>query len=172
MRNLIQDLLIFSQINKEELQFREVDLNSIAQDAVQDFEISIEEKKARITVDSLPVIKGDQRMLSQLFNNLIGNALKYSRKDAAPEIFISSKLQNEILEISVKDNGIGFNEKYLPQMFTLFQRLHTRETYDGTGLGLAICRKIAEIHSGSIRAESAEGHGSTFYVSFPNYLKA
>ncbi len=172
MRNLIQDLLIFSQINKEELHFKEVDLNSIAQDAVQDFEISIEEKKAKITVDSLPVIKGDQRMLSQLFNNLIGNALKYSRQDAAPEIFISSKLQNEILEISVKDNGIGFNEKYLPQMFTLFQRLHTRETYDGTGLGLAICRKIAEIHSGSIRAESAEGHGSTFYVSFPNYLKA
>jgi len=172
MRNLIQDLLIFSQINKEELHFREVDLNSIAQDAVQDFEISIEEKKATITVNSLPVIKGDQRMLSQLFNNLIGNALKYSRQDAAPEIFISSKLQNEILEISVKDNGIGFNEKYLPQMFTLFQRLHTRETYDGTGLGLAICRKIAEIHSGEIRAESVEGHGSTFYVSFPNYLKA
>lgn len=171
MRNLIQDLLIFSQINKEELQFKEVDLNTIAHEAVQDFEIAIEEKGARITIESLPIIKGDKRMLSQLFSNLIGNALKYSMPDIKPEILISSALVNESYDISVADNGIGFNEKYLPQMFTLFQRLHTRETYDGTGLGLAICRKIAEIHHGKIRAESVEGRGSTFYVSFPNYLK-
>jgi hypothetical protein len=171
MRNLIQDLLIFSQINKEELRFDEVDLNTIAEETLQDFDMAIEERKAKINFDTLPRIKGDKRMLSQLFNNLIGNALKYSRPEITPEIFIGYKVKKDTIELSIKDNGIGFNEKYLPQMFTLFQRLHTRESYEGTGLGLAICRKIVEIHSGAIRAESVEGLGSTFYISFPNYQK-
>jgi signal transduction histidine kinase len=106
-------------------------------------------------------------MMRQLFSNIIGNSLKYSRPGVAPVISVSSRQENENLEIVFSDNGIGFDEKYVSQIFTLFQRLHTREAYDGTGLGLAICRKIVELHNGNIRAEAKEGKGATFYVSLP-----
>jgi light-regulated signal transduction histidine kinase (bacteriophytochrome) len=167
MRNLIQDLLVFSQVNKEELKFKKIDLNEIATLARQDFEIAIEEKIATITIQPLPVIHGDERMIQQLFENIIGNSLKYARKDLAPAISISCERKNSHIELAFRDNGIGFDEKYLPQMFTLFQRLHTRDKYEGTGLGLAICRKIVEMHQGRIWAEAKEGEGATFYVSLP-----
>ena len=167
MRTLIQDLLVFSQIKKEEVKFREVDLNEVASEASQDFEMAIEEKKARLTIGSLHSINGDKRMMRQLFDNLIGNSLKYSKKENTPDISISSRKNGNHIELTFRDNGIGFDEKYLPQMFTLFQRLHNRSDYEGTGLGLAICRKIVELHQGKIWAEAAEGKGATFYVSLP-----
>jgi PAS domain S-box-containing protein len=167
MRSLIQDLLVFSQVTQEGLKFSEVDLNDIVKNASIDFEMAIEEKSATLIVQPLPVINGDKRMMQQLFENIISNALKYSRKGIPPQITINWQVKDEVLELSFADNGIGFDEKYLPQMFTLFQRLHTRDTYEGTGLGLAICRKIVEMHKGKIWARSLEGEGATFYVSLP-----
>ncbi|KAI9433766.1 hypothetical protein F5148DRAFT_1295370 [Russula earlei] len=170
MRNLIQDLLSFSQINKEEVNYKRTDLNSVATIARQDLEMIIDEKKASLQVASLPVINGDERMMRQLFENIIGNSLKYCRTDVLPVITITSRQENGQHEIAFRDNGIGFDEKYLPQMFNLFQRLHSREMYDGTGLGLAICRKIVELHQGRIWAEAKEGEGATFYISLPDGL--
>jgi hypothetical protein len=167
MRSLIQDLLLFSQINSEELKYNEVDLNKIAQEALQDFEIAIEEKGAVLTIQPLPAIKGDERMMRQLFENIISNSLKYSNTTTHPVIDISCQQKGQFFELSFKDNGIGFDEQYLPQMFTLFQRLHNRKIYDGTGLGLSICRKIVDLHGGKIWAEGKEGHGAIFYVSLP-----
>ena len=167
MRNLIQDLLTFSQINREKLQFKKVDLNTIAADAVQDFEIAIEEKKATLDIQPLPVILGDEGMMRQLFENIISNALKYSKPGVPPVIEITRREKENNFELSFKDNGIGFNQAYLPQMFTLFQRLHTKEKFEGTGMGLAICSKIVEMHGGKIWAQSKEGEGSVFFVSLP-----
>lgn len=167
MRSLIQDLLLFSQINKEQIQFQEVDLNTVAADACQDLEITIGEKKAALNIQQLPKLYCDERMMRQLFGNIINNSLKYSKEDLAPEVNISCKQENGHIELTFRDNGIGFDEKYLPKMFTLFQRLHTRQAYEGTGLGLAICRKIVEMHQGKIWATSAEGTGATFFVSLP-----
>src|SRR5215203_2190705 len=167
MRTLIQDLLTFSRINKEEIRFKPIDLNTVAKEALQDLEISIEEKGARINIQSLPVIISDQGMMRQLFGNIIHNSIKYSKPANAPVIEITCQQKDNFLELSFSDNGIGFNEQYLPQMFTLFQRLHDRQSYEGTGLGLAICRKIAEIHGGKIWAQAKEGEGATFFVSLP-----
>lgn len=167
MRSLIQDLLLFSQINKEQIQFQEVDLNAVAADACQDLEIAIGEKKAALHIQQLPKLYCDERMMRQLFGNIIGNSLKYSKEALTPEVNISYKQENGHIELAFRDNGIGFDEKYLPKMFTLFQRLHTRQAYEGTGLGLAICRKIVEMHQGKIWAASEEGTGATFFVSLP-----
>lgn len=167
MRSLIQDLLSFSLITKEEIKFTAVDLNAIAQEATQDLEISIEEKGAMLNIQSLPTVTADARMMRQLFENIISNSLKYSRSTYPPVIDISAKEKDGFYELSFKDNGIGFNDQYLPQIFTLFQRLHDRNTYEGTGLGLAICRKIVDVHGGEIRAEGKEGEGAVFYVSLP-----
>lgn len=167
MRTLIKDLLVFSQINKEDTKFADVDLNKVADNARQDFEIAIEEKGAVLNIEQLPVIKGDERMMVQLFGNLISNSLKYSSQDSAPQIHIKCSAKNDSFELSFTDNGIGFDEKYHSQMFNLFQRLHPHTEYQGTGLGLAICRKITDIHQGKIWAESKEGEGATFYVSLP-----
>jgi light-regulated signal transduction histidine kinase (bacteriophytochrome) len=167
MRTLIQELLSFSLITKDELKFTAVDLNTIVLDAKQDFEIIIEEKGAILNIQSLPVITGDGRMMRQLFENIISNSLKYSRLSTPPVIDIGFQQKGRFYEFSFKDNGIGFNQQYLPQMFTLFQRLHDRKEYEGTGLGLAICRKIVDAHGGKIWAEGKEGEGCVFYVSLP-----
>jgi PAS domain S-box-containing protein len=168
MRLLIKDLLVFSQIKKEEIQFIPVDLNKIANEAIQDFEMAIEEKQAVFNVEKLPVINADARMMEQLFENLISNSLKYCKQKESPDIRISYLKKDDGIELMFEDNGIGFDEKYLPQMFTLFQRLHDRSAYEGTGLGLAICKKIVDIHSGKIRANSSEGTGAKFYVFLPS----
>ena len=167
MRVLIKDLLVFSQIKKEDTQYTQVDLNRVASEAIQDFEITIEEKNAACTVESLPTIHADARMMGQLFENIISNSLKYSKQNENPKIKISCMKKEDTVELAFEDNGIGFDEKYLSQMFTLFQRLHDRTTYEGTGLGLAICKKIVEIHRVKIWARSSEGQGSVFYVSLP-----
>jgi len=169
MRMLIKDILVFSQIDKERISLSDVDLNSIAYHARQDFELVIEEKKAVLIIGDLPVIRADERMMMQLFENIISNSLKYSKKNSSPEIHIKSLIKDDCVELSFKDNGLGFDEKYLTQMFTHFQRLHNYIEFEGTGLGLAICRKIAEMHNGKIWAESKEGEGATFYVSLPTY---
>lgn len=168
MRNLVQDLLAFSQITKEQTQQQPVNLNQVANDALQDLEMVIAEKKASLHIQEFPpLIYGDTRMMLQLFENIIGNSLKYSKPAEPPVIAISWEQKDDTIEIAFKDNGIGFNEVYLPKMFTLFQRLHSQEKYKGTGLGLAICHKIVEVHKGKMWATGEEGTGAVFYVSLP-----
>ncbi len=167
MRNLIQDILTFSQIKREELKFVPVDLNQVAKEVLQDLEMVIEEKGAVVDIGPLPTINGDEGMMRQLLNNVIGNALKYSRRERPPRVQVASKENNGFFELTIADNGIGFDNRYLPQMFGLFQRLHTREKYEGTGLGLAICRRIAGIHGGTIEADGTEGEGARFFITLP-----
>ncbi|KAA2241342.1 PAS domain S-box protein [Chitinophaga agrisoli] len=167
MRNLIHDLLAFSQVEKKELEYRRIDLNRVISDTLQDLEMMIREKGAAIDIAPLPSIDADESMLRQLFANIISNSLKYAKKDQAPLIQVSNWRNDQYLEIAIKDNGIGFDEKYLPKMFTLFQRLHSGDKYKGTGLGLAICRKIVSLHNGAITASGKENEGATFKITLP-----
>jgi PAS domain S-box-containing protein len=166
MRSLISDVLSYSQINLGESGFKMVDLNIVAQEALQDLEMVIGEKKATINIQQLPVIYADEQMMRQLFENLLSNSIKYSKADVTPIIDITCKENHDSLQLSFSDNGIGFDEKYLPQMFALFQRLNRREDFEGTGIGLAICKKIMDIHHGKIWAKGELGKGATFYISF------
>ena len=167
MRTLISDLLAFAQVEREAIQYKPVDLNSVLDTVVQDLEMLIEEKGATMTIDRLPVVEADESMMHQLFENLVSNAIKYSKDGVTPKVHISARASGGSTVIQVADNGIGFDEKYLPQMFTLFQRLHSSEKYEGTGLGLAICQKITVLHGGSIKASSRVGEGSIFTVTLP-----
>ena len=167
MRILIKDLLAFSQVDKKALELKPVHLETIMNEAISDYEVVIKEKQAVVTVAPLPVIEGDGTMLLRLFENLLSNGLKYSRDSVSPVITINAAIKNEVVLIEFRDNGIGFEEEFLPKMFTLFQRLHGKDKFAGTGLGLAICRKIAEMHKGSITAKSHLNNGSSFFVSLP-----
>lgn len=167
MRNLIHDLLAFSQVEKKQVEYRHINLNHVLHDALQDLEIMIREKNASIEIPVLPSIDADESMIRQLFGNIINNSLKYSKKNLRPLIQVTHRLNTHYLEIFIKDNGIGFDEKYLPKMFTLFQRLHTDDKYKGTGLGLAICRKIVALHNGAITASGKENEGATFKITLP-----
>lgn len=167
MRRLIHDLLAFSQVEKRMVEFSRIDLNEVVQDALQDLEMIITERTPIIEITSLPSIEADNGLVRQLFANILSNSLKYVKDNQQPVIRISHHMDNGNLEVSISDNGIGFDEKYLPKIFTLFQRLHTNDKYKGTGLGLAICRKIVELHNGSIAASSRENEGATFKITLP-----
>jgi PAS domain S-box-containing protein len=170
MQELIQGLLDFSRVTTHGQTFHPVDLNHIIAGILVDLELQIEERHARIMVGDLPVVHADATQMRQLFQNLLHNALKFQANDTVPEISISSRpaLSGDGYEISVADNGIGFEEKYAERIFQVFQRLHGRSSYAGTGMGLAICRRIAERHGGSITAHSRAGQGATFIVTlFP-----
>jgi PAS domain S-box-containing protein len=173
MRNLIEDILAFSQVNNTQVEPQQIDLNKIAGDCISDLEVVIKEKDARIVVNELPTIEADAALIRQLFNNILSNSLKYAKEDVPAKISITSKQsKNGDVILSFKDNGIGFDEKYIDKIFTLFQRLHGRQSYRGTGLGLAICRKIVQFHNGKIEAKSELGKGATFIVTLPVKYKA
>lgn len=179
MQDLILDVLNFSRISKSEEGFVPVDLNEILRSLEGDFELLIQEKQARIIADHLPVIPGIELQLSQLFSNLISNSLKYN--DKLPEIRITARHMTvaevsrnsslhpgaDYVEILFTDNGIGFEARYSEQIFTIFQRLHGKQSYSGTGIGLALCRKIVENHHGLITANSSLGNGATFTIILP-----
>ena len=179
-QTLINDLLAFSRVTSKAQPFVEANLNKIVQGVLSDLEVRIEETKAKIDLGDLPTLEADRLQMRQLLQNLIGNALKYRKEDVNPEIEIKANLYEEkisdsngenilkdMYRITVADNGIGFDEKYVDKIFTVFQRLHGRNTYEGTGVGLAICRKIVERHNGEITATSTPGKGSTFIVTIP-----
>jgi PAS domain S-box-containing protein len=181
MMTLIDDLLEFSSLSRSQGDFEEVELNQILQEICQDLELPLEEKGATIESDPLPTIKGLSYQLTQIFNNLIGNAIKYSKPNEAPRIKITSRLasqeeveayptldsQRKYHLISFEDNGIGFKHEDAGRIFTIFHRLHSKETYAGTGVGLAVCRKVAHNHGGEIYATSQPGKGSCFYILLP-----
>lgn len=180
MQLLIQDLLTFSRVSTKAQPFVPVDLETITREVLSDLEVKIEETGAIIEFLDLPVIDADPMQMRQLLQNLIGNALKFRQKDTTPFIGIhairvapNGNGGSGYCQLFVKDNGIGFDEKYSDKIFAVFQRLHGRVEYEGSGVGLAICRKIAERHDGTITAQSAPGRGSTFIVTLPvKQLKA
>ena len=179
MTTLVADLLEFSRISSKAKPFIPVDLNEVVLGVISDLEARFVQTGGRAEVSDLPTVASDPIQMRQLLQNLIGNALKFHRRDETPVVRVSAEILDEVdatggtqkmgktCRISVADNGIGFDEKYLDRVFTIFQRLHGRGDYEGTGIGLAICRKIVERHGGLITARSTPGRGSTFYFSLP-----
>jgi signal transduction histidine kinase len=172
MRVLIQDLLSYSRIQGDNKDFVTVNLNDIVNGVASDLEVRLEQSGGRIEVGDLPALQADPLQMRQVFQNLIGNALKFRKSDVAPVVKISSAVVGDSHEISVKDNGIGFEQQYADKVFDVFQRLHGRSDYEGTGIGLAIVRKVLEKHGGSVRVESSPGQGSQFYLTLPRVEQA
>ena len=175
MSTLIHDLLNYSRLSMNSM-FERTDLNAQIQQILSDLEFAIADKNATINVGALPVIEAVPGQIRQVFQNLISNALKFSKKDVPSVINVSSELicdntmggnEREYCRITVSDNGIGFNEQYLDKIFTIFQRLNPKDAYEGTGIGLAIVKKIIEKHSGTITARSCEGEGAAFIIQLP-----
>jgi light-regulated signal transduction histidine kinase (bacteriophytochrome) len=182
MQLLVSNLVEYADISNRPVEFEDVDLNKIMHKVQEDLEIIIEEKKAKIIVSVLPTIKGHRRQIQQLFQNIIANAIKYSKPETAPEINIQSRIvtgfdieldltdeqkNNYFYLIEIADNGIGFDQKHIQKIFNLFQRLHLKNEYSGTGVGLSIVRKVAENHDGYITAKSEKGLGAQFKVYLP-----
>ena len=177
MRQLISDLLTFARVTTKGQPFTRVDLSQVLAEVLSDLEVSIQQTGGKVNVGKLPTLDADPLQMRQLFQNLIGNALKFHKPGFSPVVTISAEAAELPVEgkdpyvsawrISIADNGIGFDEKYLDKIFQVFQRLHGRTEYEGTGVGLAICRKIVERHSGSITASSVPGEGAAFLVLLP-----
>jgi len=180
MQILIDDLLAFSRVTTKANPFEQADLNKIVGEVLSDLEVRIQQTNGQVELGELPTLDADPLQMRQLFQNLIVNALKFHQEGRPPVVRIRSQAArppaeapsgngqtNGICQITVEDNGIGFDEKYLDRIFVLFQRLHGRTAYEGTGIGLAICRKIADRHGGSITAKSTPGEGSTFMITLP-----
>ena len=164
MQSLLHDLLEYSRVGTRGKPFSPVNCEHIVEQAIANLKIAIEECDASVSYDVLPTIMGDEGQLVRLFQNLIGNAIKF-RREEAPQVHISAKRMNNIVTFSVKDNGIGIDPQHSQSIFEIFRRLHTIEEYPGTGMGLAICKKIVERHGGHISVQSQPGQGSTFYFS-------
>jgi two-component system CheB/CheR fusion protein len=178
MTKLINDLLTFTRLSINST-FENVSLNRLVDEVMSDLELVISEKHAIIEVDNLPKIDAITGQIRQVFQNIISNALKFSKKEERPRIKITCEIvdrcaidakrneHGEFCRITIKDNGIGFDSQYAEKIFTIFQRLHTKEQYDGTGIGLAITRKIIEKHKGIIAATGKDGEGAKFIMVLP-----
>jgi two-component system CheB/CheR fusion protein len=177
MKILIDDILAYSKLSKDSIPFQKINLNEIIDQIIIDFEVSVKEKNAGFSIGDLGSIVGDPIQIRQLFQNLISNSLKFSHLDKDLQISIESMATNGLeaeqeaaqhyKKIVFKDNGIGFEMKFSEKIFTIFQRLHTRQSYDGTGIGLSIVKKVVDNHKGIIRVESKLGEGSTFILYLP-----
>jgi signal transduction histidine kinase len=166
MKTLINDLLTYSRVGTRGKPFESTDLATILDRALFNLKMAIEESGAVITHDRLPVVVADGAQLTQLFQNLIGNAVKF-RGDKRPRIHVGAELQGEHWLFSVRDEGVGIAPEHFERIFLIFQRLHTRQEYAGTGIGLAICKKTVERHGGRIWVESEPDKGSVFYFTIP-----
>lgn len=180
MQLLIKDILEFSKVSAEISNIRPCDLNLLVREVLTEMEETIAAKKATIDVEKLPSVSVNPGLIGPLFSNLIGNALKYSRKNVIPKIKIHAEIDIEdnredavkvpgkkYCRIFVEDNGIGFDQKYAEHIFDMFKRLHNKGEYEGTGIGLALCKQIVEKHNGYISALSTVNRGSVFIVSLP-----
>lgn len=176
MRQLINDLLSFSRVTSNAKEFQKIDLNQVLVGVVDDMQLRLEETNAEIKFDDLPMIDADATQMRQLFQNLISNSLKFAKVDVTPIVKITGEvvsrkavngLDIDVLKLQLKDNGIGFDNRFKDQIFAIFQRLHGRMEYEGTGIGLATCRKIVDRHNGSIDADGVESVGATFTVELP-----
>lgn len=167
MQTLINDLLSYSRVSTRSQPFELVDCHCVLNCVLANLKVALEESNAVVTYDTLPEVMADATQLSQLFQNLISNAIKF-RSQQPPQIHIGVERTEERWQFTVRDNGIGIESQYLERIFVIFQRLHTRNKYPGTGIGLAICKKIVERHGGNIWVESQPEHGTTFFFTIPD----
>jgi signal transduction histidine kinase len=167
MDELIKDILEYSQVGTKDKEFKPVDCLSVLSKAIFNLQVAIQESGATVTHDNLPTVMADSTLLASLFQNLLGNAIKF-HGDEAPKVHISAKRKEDEWVFSVCDNGIGIDPQFQEQIFTAFRRLHTRDEYPGTGIGLATCKKIIEYHGGRLWVKSETGIGSTFYFTIPD----
>jgi light-regulated signal transduction histidine kinase (bacteriophytochrome) len=180
MQTLVQDLLQLSRVTSRAQPFQACDLMKVVAEVASDLEVRIEQTQGRVEIGELPTIDADPLQMRQLFQNLIANALKFHRPDESPVVHVTAELgtaadhflpgarpRDRVVQITVQDNGIGFDAKFAEQIFVVFQRLHTKHEYEGTGIGLAVCRKITDRHGGTIMAQSEEGKGATFVITLP-----
>jgi signal transduction histidine kinase len=181
MQSLINDLLNFSRHSMGPTDFKKIDLNELAREALSELEIEIEKSNAVVHIAKLPVVWAIPNLIQQLFYNLVNNAIKFRKKTVTPVIHIQAEKMNasewgrltgssngsNYYRISVSDNGIGFDDKYAREIFMVFKRLHSYHEFEGTGVGLSICKKIIEKHNGFIEAKSTADKGSTFYFGLP-----
>lgn len=179
MQNLITDILTFSKISSEKVEFVETDLNKIVTEVVSDMDEELRSKDAQVDISMLPSLRVNPGLIKPLFQNLISNALKYSKKNVPPHIRIKAdvnlnkdgnhahQFSKKYCRIFIEDNGIGFDQRYAEEIFGMFKRLHRNSEFEGTGIGLALCKKIVEQHNGFISARSKIGEGSTFIISLP-----
>lgn len=179
MQNLITDILTFSKISVDTPSFVDADMNVLISEVLVELDEEIKTRNAKVIVENLPTLSVNPSLIKPLFHNLIGNALKYSKKDTTPVVKISSEVSAQLngkatpavsakyCRIFIQDNGIGFDQKYAEEIFGMFKRLHHNSEFQGTGIGLALCKKIVEQHKGYISARSKVNEGSTFIVSLP-----
>jgi light-regulated signal transduction histidine kinase (bacteriophytochrome) len=167
MHMLITDLLAYSRITTHGKPFQSTDCTIALEHALANLKIAIEESNTSVTYDKLPVVMADGTQLTRLFQNLVGNSIKFHKENIPPKIHISARRTDDVWTFSVQDNGIGIAPEYFERIFKIFQRLHTSQEYAGTGIGLAVCKKIVERHGGRIWLESEEGKGATFHFTIP-----
>lgn len=167
MRRLIDRLLDYARLTSSPTQFQSVNINNVMTSVLQDLHRATEETHAEIIYGLLPIVKGDPDLLTQLFQNLIANSLKFHGPQL-PTVHLNFKIQEDMILFTLKDNGIGFDPKDKEDIFALYKKLRGEVEYQGAGIGLATCRKVVELHGGKIWAESTPGLGSTFYFTLPN----
>ncbi len=174
MQTLIDDLLSYSRVTTKAEPFVDVDFNQVMTQVASTLEVRLEQTHGKLQWNNLATIQADATQMHQLFQNLVSNALKFHKVGVPPVVKIETKIINtsalgspKACQITVQDNGIGFDEKYLDRIFTIFQRLHGRQEYEGTGVGLAVCRKIVDRHRGHLTATSSLGNGATFIITLP-----
>jgi PAS domain S-box-containing protein len=173
MQDLIENLLTFSRVTTKAQPFVQVDLGRLAREVLSDLESRVEQTRGRVELGDLPLVEADAMQMRQLFQNLLGNALKFHRPEVPPVVLVTSRTlprgrgDVDRCEICVRDHGLGFEQEYAERIFGLFQRLHGRSEFEGTGIGLAICRKIVERHGGVILAAGTPGEGATFTFTLP-----
>jgi light-regulated signal transduction histidine kinase (bacteriophytochrome) len=168
MKQLIEDLLEYSRVGTRGRGFEEVEASAALAKALANLRAARESSGAHITHDALPLVYADPSQLTQLFQNLIGNSIKF-RGETAPRIHVSAETRAEVWVFTVRDNGIGMDPQYSDRIFMMFQRLHNKVEYPGTGIGLAICKKIVDRHGGRIWVDSRPGAGSTFGFTLARY---
>jgi len=166
MQRLIRDLLTYSRVTRMGRSMESVDLAQAVRSALANLKVAVEESAAAVTCDPLPVVKGDATAVTALFQNLLGNAIKF-RNERSPRVHVGVRRQGDEWLFAVRDNGIGFDPQYAERIFVIFQRLNTRDRYEGSGIGLAICKKIIERMGGRIWVETSPGEGSTFFFTLP-----
>jgi len=166
MQTLINDLLAYSRVESVGRPFQPTNCEQVLISAMTNLKVAIEETKATITHDPLPIVDGDPTQLAQVFQNLIGNAIKFHGAEP-PRVHIHAEAREMEWFFSVRDSGIGIDPRFFERIFVIFQRLHTRQEYPGTGMGLAICNRIIERHGGRIWVESKPREGSTFFFTLP-----
>jgi light-regulated signal transduction histidine kinase (bacteriophytochrome) len=171
MQNMISDLLAYSRIGTRGKPFEVIDSEYALKQALNNLQVAIEESGALVTYGPLPTVLADSSQLTQLFQNLVANAIKFRSKDVSPKVHISAEINGDKWIFSVRDNGIGIEQEFFERIFVIFQRLHGRDEYPGSGMGLAISKKIVERHGGRIWVESQIGQGTAFYFTIRGIVR-